>query len=66
MSLAGKSTLLNAFASADVLTADMLFATLDPTTRLVGMPGQQFPDVLMTDTVGFIQKLPTNLVAAFR
>lgn len=61
---AGKSTLLNRLAGADVLSADMLFATLDPTTRRVSMPGGR--DVLFTDTVGFIQKLPTNIVAAFR
>lgn len=61
---AGKSTLLNAIANADVYVADQLFATLDPTTRRVTLPsGQQ---VLFTDTVGFIQKLPTTLVAAFR
>ncbi len=61
---AGKSTLLNALAHADVLMADMLFATLDPTTRRVTLP--QGREVLFTDTVGFIQKLPTHLVAAFR
>ncbi len=61
---AGKSTLLNALSGADVLEADMLFATLDPTTRRVQMPGGR--DVLFTDTVGFIQKLPTQIVAAFR
>ena len=61
---AGKSTLLNRLSNADVLSADMLFATLDPTTRRVRMPGGR--DVLFTDTVGFIQKLPTNIVAAFR
>ena len=45
----------------------MLFATLDPTTRKVKLPGfKTHPEVLLTDTVGFIQKLPTNLVAAFR
>ena len=61
---AGKSTLLNRLSDADVLVADQLFATLDPTTRRVELPsGQQ---VLFTDTVGFIQKLPTTLVAAFR
>ena len=62
----GKSTLLNTFTNAGVLAADMLFATLDPTTRLVQVPGMKYPDILLTDTVGFIQKLPTNLVAAFR
>lgn len=61
---AGKSTLLNQISSADVLSADMLFATLDPTTRKVTMPGGR--EVLFTDTVGFIQKLPTEIVAAFR
>ncbi|MCU0494619.1 MAG: GTPase HflX [Chloroflexaceae bacterium] len=61
---AGKSTLLNALAGADVYAADQLFATLDPTTRQVELPGGK--QVLMTDTVGFIQKLPTQLVAAFR
>ncbi len=61
---AGKSTLLNAISGADVLVEDKLFATLDPTTRRVKLPGGQV--VLFTDTVGFIQKLPTQLVAAFR
>ncbi len=61
---AGKSTLLNTLTNADVLSADMLFATLDPTTRKVKMPGGR--EVLFTDTVGFIQKLPTEIVAAFR
>ncbi len=61
---AGKSTLLNALSGADVYVADQLFATLDPTTRRVELPGGQV--VLFTDTVGFIQKLPTQLVAAFR
>ncbi|UCG24296.1 MAG: GTPase HflX [Chloroflexota bacterium] len=60
----GKSTLLNRLSDADVLTADMLFATLDPTTRRVVMPGGR--EVLFTDTVGFIQKLPPDIVAAFR
>jgi len=61
---AGKSTLMNTMARADVLVADQLFATLDPITRKVELPnGQQ---ALLTDTVGFIQKLPTQLVAAFR
>jgi len=61
---AGKSTLLNRLSGADVLIADQLFATLDPTTRRVVLPGGQV--ALFTDTVGFIQKLPTTVVAAFR
>lgn len=61
---AGKSTLLNSLSDADVLVADQLFATLDPTTRRVELPGAR--TVLVTDTVGFIQKLPATLVAAFR
>lgn len=61
---AGKSTLLNTLTNAGVLAADQLFATLDPTTRRVELPGGK--SVLFTDTVGFIQKLPTTLVAAFR
>ena len=61
---AGKSTLLNQISNANVLSADMLFATLDPTTRKVTMPGGR--ELLFTDTVGFIQKLPTHIVAAFR
>ena len=61
---AGKSTLLNRVSGSDVLVEDMLFATLDPTTRRVALPGGK--EVLFTDTVGFIQKLPTQLVAAFR
>ncbi|KAJ4840114.1 hypothetical protein Tsubulata_035324 [Turnera subulata] len=61
---AGKSTLLNQLTGAGVLAEDRLFATLDPTTRRVQMKnGNEF---LLTDTVGFIQKLPTTLVAAFR
>ncbi len=61
---AGKSTLLNQISDADVYVANKLFATLDPTTRRVELAdGQQ---ILVTDTVGFIQKLPTTLVAAFR
>jgi GTP-binding protein HflX len=61
---AGKSTLLNALSGAGVLAEDKLFATLDPTTRRVILPSGR--EVLFTDTVGFIQKLPTELVAAFR
>jgi GTP-binding protein HflX len=61
---AGKSTLLNALSGANVHAVDQLFATLDPTTRRITLPGGR--QVLFTDTVGFIQKLPTTLVAAFR
>ena len=61
---AGKSTLLNQLTKADVYVANKLFATLDPTTRRVDLPDGS--EALFTDTVGFIQKLPTNLVAAFR
>ncbi len=61
---AGKSTLLNALSGSDVYVADQLFATLDPTTRRVEMPSGRA--VLFSDTVGFIQKLPVTLVAAFR
>lgn len=61
---AGKSTLLNRIARADVYAVDQLFATLDPTTRRVELPGGY--QALFTDTVGFIQKLPTMLVAAFQ
>ena len=61
---AGKSTLLNALTDAHVRAEDRLFATLDPTTRRTELPSGHA--VLLTDTVGFIQKLPTELVAAFR
>ncbi len=61
---AGKSTLLNRLAKTDVYVADQLFATLDPTTRRVHLPGNHV--ALFTDTVGFIQKLPAQLVTAFR
>lgn len=61
---AGKSTLINALTEAKVYAADQLFATLDPTTRRVQLPDRR--EVLLTDTVGFIQKLPTTLIAAFR
>jgi GTPase len=61
---AGKSTLFNALTEAEVLTENKLFATLDPTTRHIILPGNQ--EALLTDTVGFIQKLPTRLIAAFR
>ncbi|MEE1195734.1 MAG: GTPase HflX [Lachnospiraceae bacterium] len=61
---AGKSTLLNQLTGAGVLEEDKLFATLDPTTRVLDLPGQQ--QVLLTDTVGFIRKLPHHLIEAFR
>jgi GTPase len=61
---AGKSTLLNQLAGANTLSEDKLFATLDPTTRRVRLQGGQ--ELLLTDTVGFVQRLPTTLVAAFR
>jgi GTPase len=61
---AGKSTLLNALSGAGVLVEDKLFATLDPTTRRVALPSGR--EILFSDTVGFIQKLPTQLIAAFR
>jgi GTP-binding protein HflX len=61
---AGKSTLINALSGSDVYVADQLFATLDPTTRRVTLPSGR--NALFTDTVGFIQKLPTSLIAAFR
>jgi GTP-binding protein HflX len=60
----GKSTLLNSLSNSDVYVADKLFATLDPTTRRVELQGGY--QALFTDTVGFIQKLPTTLVAAFQ
>jgi GTP-binding protein HflX len=60
----GKSTLLNALTKSDALVEDKLFATLDPTTRRTTLPDHS--PVLLTDTVGFIKKLPTSLVAAFR
>jgi len=60
---AGKSTLMNKIAKSEVYVADQLFATLDPTTRRVELPGGY--QALFTDTVGFIQKLPTTLVEAF-
>ena len=59
----GKSTLLNKLAKSDVYVADQLFATLDPTTRRVELPGGY--QALITDTVGFIQKLPTSLIESF-
>ncbi len=61
---AGKSTLLNRLTNADVLVEDRLFATVDPTTRRLDLPGGE--RVLVTDTVGFVRKLPTQLVEAFR
>jgi GTP-binding protein HflX len=61
---AGKSTLFNALTEAGVLAEDKLFATLDPVTRHIILAGNQ--EALLTDTVGFIQKLPTKLIAAFR
>ncbi|GHO83455.1 GTPase HflX [Dictyobacter formicarum] len=61
---AGKSTMLNRLAGSQTLAEDKLFATLDPTTRRVRLPGGQ--EILFSDTVGFVQRLPTTLVAAFR
>jgi len=61
---AGKSTLLNKLTGAEVLVEDKLFATLDPTTRRLRLPSNQ--NVLVTDTVGFIRKLPHGLVEAFK
>lgn len=61
---AGKSTLFNRLTGADVMVKDMLFATLDPTMRSVKLPDG--PEVILSDTVGFISDLPTELVASFR
>jgi len=61
---AGKSTLMNKLTRAGIYVADQLFATVDPTTRQLELPSGQ--SILLTDTVGFIQKLPTELIAAFR
>jgi GTPase len=61
---AGKSTLFNRLVEGRVLAADMLFATLDPTMRLLGLPSGRH--IILSDTVGFISDLPTDLVAAFR
>lgn len=61
---AGKSTLLNCLTDAGVIEEDKLFATLDPTTRVLTLPGRQ--EILLTDTVGFIRKLPHHLIEAFR
>ena len=60
----GKSTLLNHLTGAGVLEEDKLFATLDPTTRVLELPGRQ--EILLTDTVGFIRKLPHHLIEAFK
>ena len=62
---AGKSTLFNHLTGAEVMAKDMLFATLDPTMRRIALPGGG-PEVILSDTVGFISDLPTELVAAFR
>ncbi len=61
---AGKSTLLNRLTDAGILAEDKLFATLDPTTRNLSLPGGQ--QILLTDTVGFIRKLPHHLIEAFK
>ena len=61
---AGKSTLLNTLTDAGVLEEDKLFATLDPTTRVLELPGKQ--NIYLTDTVGFIRKLPHHLIEAFK
>jgi GTP-binding protein HflX len=61
---AGKSTLFNRLTGADVMAEDMLFATLDPTMRLITLPSGR--KIILSDTVGFISDLPTELVAAFR
>ena len=61
---AGKSTLLNALSNADVFVEDKLFATLDPTTRRLTLPNKS--TVLLTDTVGFIRKLPPTIISAFK
>ena len=61
---AGKSTLLNYLTDAGILAEDKLFATLDPTTRMLKLPSGQ--NILLTDTVGFIRKLPHNLIEAFK
>ena len=61
---AGKSTLLNTLTNSDIYAKDQLFATLDPTTRQLTLPNKQ--EIILTDTVGFIQRLPHQLIAAFR
>ncbi len=62
---AGKSTLFNRLTGAEVMAKDMLFATLDPTMRRIELP-ESGPEIILSDTVGFISDLPTELVAAFR
>lgn len=61
---AGKSTLINALSDSNIYAADQLFATLDPTTRRIELPNHS--EILLSDTVGFIQKLPATLIVAFR
>src|SRR3546814_3742452 len=61
---AGKSTFFNRLTGSDVMAEDMLFATLDPTMREIGLPGIE--KAILSDTVGFVSDLPTQLVAAFR
>ena len=61
---AGKSTILNTLTNSDIYAKDQLFATLDPTTRQLTLPNKQ--EIIITDTVGFIQRLPHQLIAAFR
>src|SRR5439155_8705314 len=61
---AGKSTLLNTLTDGDVLVANKLFATLDPTSRRLRFPSER--EIIVTDTVGFIRDLPKDLVTAFR
>lgn len=61
---AGKSTLINSLSNSNIYAADQLFATLDPTIRRISLPNNS--EALLSDTVGFIQKLPTTLIAAFR
>jgi GTP-binding protein HflX len=61
---AGKSTLFNRLTGADVMAEDLLFATLDPTMREIALPG--FSKAILSDTVGFVSELPTQLIAAFR
>ncbi|MDZ7893607.1 MAG: GTPase [Sphingobium sp.] len=61
---AGKSTLFNRMTGADVMAQDLLFATLDPTMRQIALPG--LDKAILSDTVGFVSDLPTQLIAAFR